>query len=269
MGIDNAPKAPAGWYPMPSGKSGEQYWDGESWTGELRGQIEDTPKNLGSSKPKKKLVITISAVALAVIVSIITVIAIQNTKVSIPDLEGKKQEVAISELEALGLKVKVIESASPKGLPKGIVDSSKPGVNSKVNRGTEVQLNVSNGGLSGLWDEPFWESQSEPNSSGNSTNSWAPAGYFAYSEQLAFKWVSDGPDPCTTSCVYSTLDVITSTGCESGLYVEVNFIANGKIVDWSNDSVPSLSVGQTAQLQFISFDSPEGANLQVALMNCR
>ena len=37
MGNSDAPKAPAGWYPIEEGQQGERYWDGDSWNGKTRG----------------------------------------------------------------------------------------------------------------------------------------------------------------------------------------------------------------------------------------
>lgn len=47
MGNQQGPNAPAGWYANDSGH-GEKYWDGTSWTGEVRG-VNQTQKNEGLS----------------------------------------------------------------------------------------------------------------------------------------------------------------------------------------------------------------------------
>lgn len=50
MGNQDAPKAPAGWYPIEEGKPGERYWTGVRWSGKTRGVPETstnpTPKGI-------------------------------------------------------------------------------------------------------------------------------------------------------------------------------------------------------------------------------
>lgn len=40
MGENEAPKAPAGWYPVSDSESGERFWNGEEWTDQYRGMPE-------------------------------------------------------------------------------------------------------------------------------------------------------------------------------------------------------------------------------------
>lgn len=82
---------------------------------------------------------------------------------------------------------------------------------------------------------------------------WYPVGFKASFEgAIAWKWV-DRYEDCY-SCRYSHVEVISKEGCLGGLYAEVNFLHNGKAIDWTNDSVPRLSAGQRAILTFRSYN---------------
>lgn len=82
---------------------------------------------------------------------------------------------------------------------------------------------------------------------------WYPKGFRAHSDGLtAWKWADRSCSYYSGSC--SHMDVVSSLGCSS-LYVEVNFLdSSDSVVDWSNDTAKSLSPGQIAKLEFVSFD---------------
>lgn len=82
---------------------------------------------------------------------------------------------------------------------------------------------------------------------------WYPAGYYETPDGLlAWKWVSKYKD--CYSCRYSHVSVIAKEGCYGGVYAETNFLNNGVVIDWTNDSIPALSAGQKAVLSFVSYD---------------
>lgn len=100
------------------------------------------------------------------------------------------------------------------------------------------------------------------------TTSWVPEGFTIFDDQIAYQWIEGGPDPCGgISCQFNTLNATSQFGCPDGIYVEVNFLSNGVVVDWSNDTVPSLAAGQIAQLQFVSYEG-NADSAQVANMSC-
>lgn len=85
---------------------------------------------------------------------------------------------------------------------------------------------------------------------------WYPKGYFEMDDDLAGRWVSGASDPCGYGprCWYWTLDVTSKDGCPDGVYVAVNMTNGGSVIDWSNDSLPSLRARQTGRLQFYTYD---------------
>lgn len=95
-------------------------------------------------------------------------------------------------------------------------------------------------------------SQSTLNDKANSAP-WYPNGYFETADGLiAWKWVQIYED--CYSCRYSHVSVIAKEGCYGGLYAETNFLHNGVVIDWTNDSLPSLGAGQKAVLLFKSYN---------------
>lgn len=83
---------------------------------------------------------------------------------------------------------------------------------------------------------------------------WPPAGYTDWDGSVAYKWTTSTTDSDCSDCTYSTMDVTSLYGCDS-LYVEVNFTdSTDSVVDWSNDTASYLSAGQTAKLEFDTYE---------------
>lgn len=83
---------------------------------------------------------------------------------------------------------------------------------------------------------------------------WPPTGFTDYDGEVAYKWTTSTTDSDCSDCTYSTMDVVSQYGCDS-LYVEVNFLdSSGSVVDWSNDTASYLSAGQTAKLEFDTYE---------------
>ena len=82
---------------------------------------------------------------------------------------------------------------------------------------------------------------------------WYPKGFREYADGLtAWDWTDRNCSYNYARC--SHMDVIAALQCSS-LYVEVNFLdSSGSVVDWSNDTARNLRAGQTAKLEFVSFD---------------
>lgn len=177
---------------------------------------------------------------------------------TIPNLQGYSKASAVEALELSGFKTVVEEVAVTTGIKQGLVINTDPPAGTKVKRGSSIQINVSN--------SPIVESETDKKVD---SPPWYPEGYSSYSTELAYQWVAGGPDPCgSISCHYFTMNVTPHFGCPNGVYVEINMTSGGVVVDWSNDTVPALAAGQTAQLQFISYQDNVDSG-QVANMSCR
>lgn len=100
MGNSDAPKAPAGWYPIGEGRPGERYWDGSVWSGKTRGIVEtnspaSNTENTKPSKPPRKKLLLFSGSAFLLIVAIVVSIFFvsQPNTVSLNTVEAAVQEV--------------------------------------------------------------------------------------------------------------------------------------------------------------------------------
>lgn len=87
---------------------------------------------------------------------------------------------------------------------------------------------------------------------------WYPNGYFDVGDGLAGKWTRDYVN--CYGCSYWTMDVVSKNGCPSGVYVEMSILRDGVAVDWTNDSLSSLSPGQQGKLEFRAYLSGSGSN---------
>lgn len=96
---------------------------------------------------------------------------------------------------------------------------------------------------------------------------WYPKGFREFSPGLATKWV-DNPNVDCYSCTYWQLDIVTLDGCPNGLYAEMNILnSNGTVIDWTNDSLPLLSVGDKARLTFETYNDAS-AKGSLATLQC-
>ena len=98
---------------------------------------------------------------------------------------------------------------------------------------------------------------------------WYPEGFTEYEAGIAINWVKGGRSPCYSSCAYATLDLIAKSGCPTGLYVEVIFSRDGTVYDWSNDTLPLLGPSQKGRLEFVTYKSSGGGQVQIAQVSCR
>lgn len=96
---------------------------------------------------------------------------------------------------------------------------------------------------------------------------WPPTGFTDWDGSRAYQWTTDSTSSDCSGCTYSTMDVTTNVSC-TDLYVEVNFLDDaGNVVDWGNDTAPALSAGQTAKLEFDSYDD-SAASTEVTDISC-
>jgi hypothetical protein len=84
---------------------------------------------------------------------------------------------------------------------------------------------------------------------------WYPKGWFEWDDgSVAYKWTHGACDSYGASGCW-TMRVISQNGCPDGLYVEINIEnASGTVIDYSNDSLGSLSSGQQAALEFVTYE---------------
>jgi hypothetical protein len=88
------------------------------------------------------------------------------------------------------------------------------------------------------------------------------------SGNLVKKWVGNAGNSCYR-CGYVTLDVISQRGCPAGVYIEVNWLdSSGRVVDWTNDSLPYLGALQVGRLQFEHYLPGSGYSARVVGHRC-
>ena len=95
---------------------------------------------------------------------------------------------------------------------------------------------------------------------------WYPVGYSEYDATFAYKWVKNASDDCW-GCSYWTIDVVTSTGCPNGVYVELNVLNGDTVIDWTNDTLSSLSTSQVGRMQFETYND-NAKSAQITDMTC-
>lgn len=98
---------------------------------------------------------------------------------------------------------------------------------------------------------------------------WYPRGFDEYEDGLAYRFVDGATSPCYSSCFYWTIEVTSLYGCSDGLYAELNISQGNRVVDWTNDTLPSLAAGQVAQLQMVTYSSSVNSNSRGELVTLR
>jgi hypothetical protein len=284
MGNNDAPKAPKGWYPIAENAKGERYWTGNEWSGEVRGlDVNETTKDAEQSDKQKVNLVRNNLLkfwipGLLVLGLLIALVVSNSNSPSVSSAEPKRVSgditIGLTEAEAINLlsskgfddvtinKV-MCYPEDETGIASYFWDEEDPLSDSYV-PGNPVILNVNDCNL-GMRDS---DGNVIEGGEQQSASSWVPAGFSIYDDSIAYTWVSGGPDPCgSIACSYNTMDIYAHYGCPEGVYVEVNFLSGGVVVDWSNDTVPALAAGQTAQLQFVSYQGNVDS-AQVASMSC-
>ena len=207
MGNQDAPKAPAGWYPIEEGKPGERYWDGNSWTGEERGIPEQhlSPESLSlnrASTYKKTLFLAIGFfAALIFALTIILVVNNANSNSNASNLNKVDSDATVS-----------CEKGSTcynKKLASGEIEPDRSGSSDGV---------FGNG------------------------SSVVPAGFTDAGNGMSFKFI-DGT--CSYfKCSY--VQIYSDSSC-SNVYVEANTIDdNGTIFGMTNDMIGAMNPGDSA-----------------------
>ncbi len=97
---------------------------------------------------------------------------------------------------------------------------------------------------------------------------WYPRGYELLSGDgsVAGKWNTKG-DPCGYSrCNFINLTAVAEFGCPDGLFITVNFLKNGVVVDDSIDSISGLRPMQKVNFVFKTYESAN--KVQLSDVNC-
>lgn len=99
---------------------------------------------------------------------------------------------------------------------------------------------------------------------------WYPEGFSTITNEVAVDWVPGAGNSCY-GCVYWTLDVVSKQPCSTGLYVEINIAekSSGRVVDWTNDTLPYLDAYQVGRLQFEAYLSGRGSNYTAEVVDVR
>jgi hypothetical protein len=95
---------------------------------------------------------------------------------------------------------------------------------------------------------------------------WYPVGYNEWTgdNNIAWRWTDRSCSYYVDYCWH--VQVITNTGCPDGVYAEINIKDSaGNVIDYTNDSVPSLPAGSTAVLELSTSRSATGS---LVTLNC-
>jgi len=112
-------------------------------------------------------------------------------------------------------------------------------------------------------------SSSSPISPAEADTSWIPNDYIPYSDSLAWSFPKQTCTPSFTYCFQYSF--ISKTGCPSGFYAAINWKDKSEaVVDYTNETLPSLQPLQVAKLTF-QFTTPAETSfggLDVAEIRC-
>lgn len=98
---------------------------------------------------------------------------------------------------------------------------------------------------------------------------WYPRGFEPFGGDLAIRWIDNADVDCFSRCWYWTLEVVSETGCPSGVYAELSISRGGTAVAWTNDSLSALKPRQRGRMQFITYDDQAyGGTGSLAELNC-
>lgn len=91
---------------------------------------------------------------------------------------------------------------------------------------------------------------------------WYPAGYSEFDDNVAFKWDNNVPkcnqDNSLDGSYCWGMLILTRHGCPSSLYAEINITQGSTVIDFSNDTLGSLSSGEVGELGFQAYENTSG-----------
>lgn len=278
----DAPKAPAGWYPKDDGEQGQRYWDGQSWTGQEKGTrpprkpVVDSLRafrtRFQSIQPAGRIAIGLIAV---LVVSLVVGISVTNgskststaptqaassrTLVEMPQLVGKSLLEAEHILGDLGIPADSIRVSGDSESGKVLRFTPRAGTTFDPST-TIVSLTfLAESTGANLFDTSGTGSAGTP--------AWVPAGFQLIGPGVAGQ-IADHRIDCS-GCGGLTWDVVSEAGCPGGLYVEANFIdGNGVVVDWSNDSIPTLGAMEHALVEIYTYNETPNLSVKITKVNC-
>ncbi|CAB4757182.1 unannotated protein [freshwater metagenome] len=112
-------------------------------------------------------------------------------------------------------------------------------------------------------------SASSPSVAAEADTSWIPNEYIQYSDSLAWSFPKQTCTPSFTYCFQYSF--ISKNGCPSGFYAAINWKDKSEaVVDYTNETLPSLQPLQVAKLTF-QFTTPAETSfggLDVAEIRC-
>ena len=100
---------------------------------------------------------------------------------------------------------------------------------------------------------------------------WYPKGFdeYGFDDDLAVRWIDGAGVDCFSRCWYWTMEVVSQSGCPSGVYGELGIEKNGTAISWTNDSLSYLRPNQRGRLQFVTYDDRAyGGTGTLAELNC-
>lgn len=305
----SGPKAPPGWYEVEGASGQRRYWDGENWAPDEANEgpqslVSGPQTNADSIKKRRRvplLVGTFITLAAAVTSTILFLPPLTestrnmsleaedtsaNDSASTPspsepvprdwvnkyEVEGMTEGEALSLLSERGVTDVTVNYVacypdSVDGEAQMVWNDDDVG-DSSLEAGDPAVLNIRDCDL-GMRNADG-DLVSGTASERDEGPSWYPDGYSEFSDEIAYQFVDNGPNPCGSidDCQFSTANLVSKWGCPNGLYAEMNLYSSGVVVDWTNDSVPSLRAGQVAQLQFVSYEGNIDQG-EIVTVNCR
>lgn len=216
---------------------------------------------------KKRRTLVWGVLGVAVVLGLFGGIAVlpqlMDSSKEVPQVIGQTRQVALETMASSGLAPEFVFEHN-EDVPEGQVFRVQPLAGERVEPGVEfVKVFVS------LGPEPIKEepaiAEPEPQ--------WWPDGYFPVGTNVAFRWTEPTGDPCGSSaCIFWRAEVVTKTGCPSGVYAKINILQGDNVVAWTNDTLAALSPDQVGKLTFKKYGmGNRGWNYtaEVVDLNCR
>jgi hypothetical protein len=177
---------------------------------------------------------------------------------SMPNLEGLTALDAKLKLAELGIEY-VAKDVPSEEAQDGLVLQTSPESGAPVTGPVEVVV-----GTGPEYVAPKVTPTAEP--------IWWPTGFQKFNKDVAYRFITDSyrGDPCGYSeCSYWVVEVVSRSGCSDGLYGKLNILRDGRIVDWTNDNLAGISVGQVGELMFKSYGLGGGSySGEIVEFNC-
>lgn len=186
----------------------------------------------------------------------------------VPELQGLDRSEASAALADSGIKA-TFSQDHHSTIPEGHVIRSYPREGESVARDDELKVVLSKGKKRDRTAEFAEEVDALLD---ELSEEWWPAGFVSASRDIAAKWVTERvPDPCGYgACTYWGIEIVSRNGCLNGVYLEIDILRNGTVVDWTNETVSSLRTGERAEVVFTKRGlASESYEARLSEVNCR